>query len=164
MTAQPEDPAEPAALQSQTKGPIQPDNKNLRSTDLGKSARPIFGLRRDLTQEHLKEEGTQRMILGDLDRLERENEELRDFRERYHAADKSSEVANTKLTALKNRWTDLSGQSILSSVCFTTGGAVLSFSAAVYSNKPLFFCSLIIAAATIITAAIAQFISNEPKV
>lgn len=163
MTTDPENPVEPAPTQSQTKGAPQPEAGNAASVGSGKSGRPISGLRRDLTQEHLKEEGTQRMLLGDLDRLERENDDLRGFRDRYYTADKNCEVSNTKLSGLKARWADQNGQSILSSVCFTTGGAILSFSAAVYHDKALFFSSLIIAAGTIIAAAVTQLKSNEPK-
>ena len=64
---------------------------------LGKGRQPFHGLSRQLSLEDLRQTGTQKMILDLLDRLQDENEELKEIRERFHGRDKEVAVLRERL-------------------------------------------------------------------
>ncbi len=53
-----------------------------------KGQRALAGVSRELSDEELGEPGTQKMLVAANDRLEEEVADLREFRDRYHDADK----------------------------------------------------------------------------
>lgn len=64
---------------------------------LGKGRQPFHGLSRQLSLEDLRQTGTQKMILDLHDRLQDENEELKEIRERFHGRDKEVAVLRERL-------------------------------------------------------------------
>ena len=64
---------------------------------LGKGRQPFHGLSRQLSPEDLRQTGTQKMILDLLDRLQDENEELKEFKELFHERDKDVAVLRERL-------------------------------------------------------------------
>ena len=63
----------------------------------GKGRQSFRRLSRELSPEDLRETGTQKMILARLDRLEDENEELKEFKEKFHERDKDVAVLRERL-------------------------------------------------------------------
>ena len=64
---------------------------------LGKGRQPFHGLSRQLSLEDLRQTGTQKMILDLLDRLQDENDELKEFKEKFHERDKDVAVLRERL-------------------------------------------------------------------
>ena len=63
----------------------------------GKGRQSFRRLSRELSPEDLRDTGTQKMILDLLDRLEDENEELKEFKEKFHKRDKDVAVLRERL-------------------------------------------------------------------
>jgi len=57
-----------------------------------KGRRSFSRMRREMTDEELGNSGVQKVLMDDLDRLERENGDLRAFVDRFHEADKDNAV------------------------------------------------------------------------
>lgn len=77
---------------------------------------------RQLTVEQLGQSGTQRMLLDYVDRLEKENDELSDYRGRFHAADKEAATLRTQLTESRRRKRT---EEILGGTGLAVGGALI---------------------------------------
>ena len=66
-----------------------------------RKGRPFRDLSRKLSPEELRGTGTQKMILDLLDQLQDENEELKEFKERFHERDKEVAVLLERLKKSK---------------------------------------------------------------
>ena len=86
---------------------------------LGKGRQPLHGLSRQLSPEDLRQTGTQKMILDLLDRLQDENE-LKEFKEKFHERDK--EVA-----VLRERLKKSTAQDIVIGAMLAGGSLVLGY-------------------------------------
>lgn len=64
---------------------------------LGKGRQPFHGLSRQLSPEDLRQTGTQKMILDLHDRLQDENEALKEIKEKFHVRDKDVAVLRERL-------------------------------------------------------------------
>ena len=62
-----------------------------------RKGRPFRDLSRKLSPEELRGTGTQKMILDLLDQLQDENEELKEFKEKFHERDKDVAVLRERL-------------------------------------------------------------------
>src|SRR6266446_3044623 len=61
--------------------------------------RPSFrDIRRQLTEEELRQPGVQKLLIEDFERAENECELLRSYIDKYHQADKLVGILNEKLT------------------------------------------------------------------
>lgn len=67
----------------------------------GKGRQSFRRLSRELSPEGLRETGTQKMILDLLDRLQDENEALKEFKEKFHERDKDVVVLRERLKKSK---------------------------------------------------------------
>jgi hypothetical protein len=63
-----------------------------------KTRRSWSQLKRDLTDEELTSPAAVKMLLDEVERLERENAELSGYRERFHEADKTSAILSSTLS------------------------------------------------------------------
>ena len=63
----------------------------------GKGRQSFRRLSRELSPEDLRETGTQKMILDLLDQLEEENDEQKEFKEKFHERDKDVAVLRERL-------------------------------------------------------------------
>ena len=86
----------------------------------GKGRQSFRRLSRELSPEDLRETGTQKMILDLLDRLEDENDELKEFKEKFHERDK--EVA-----VLRERLKKSTAQDIVIGAMLAGGSLVLGY-------------------------------------
>ena len=71
----------------------------------------------------------QRLLIEDLERLERQNAELQDYRVRFHAGDKRVAVLEEKTKK------SLAGE-IVFGVMITVGAAALGFSPSIWGQQP----------------------------
>ena len=65
----------------------------------GKGRQALSKVRRELSEEESSSPAVQRMLLDDLERLETEASELREFKDRFHATDKDAAVLRQRLRA-----------------------------------------------------------------
>ena len=73
---------------------------------------------RELTEEELANPAVQKLLVGNLDRLETEKEEYRLYMERFHEADK-------KVAVLEEKGKTKLALEILSGTCLTCGGLAI---------------------------------------
>jgi len=95
----------------------------------GSKRRSLNKIRRELEEEELNSPAVQKLLIDEIERLERDNEELKDYRERFYSADKGKAVLEQKLSA------NLS-QEIISGACMTVGAAALGYAPALWAYQP----------------------------
>ena len=69
---------------------------DLRQTAIPKTRQSFSKVRRELSDEELAAPAVQKMLIDEIERLERENDELSVFRERFHTADKRASLLEEK--------------------------------------------------------------------
>ncbi|TPK39689.1 hypothetical protein [Mesorhizobium sp. B2-5-3] len=92
-----------------------------------KGRRSFTGLRRELSDEELKSSGVQKMLLDDLDRLERELFDAQSYRDKFYEADKRAAI-------LTEQATKSTGWDILSTLTIAVGSALLGFAPVVWGT------------------------------
>jgi len=110
----------------------QPDDTGARPTppqQISKIGRALSNVKRELSDEELSSPGVQKMLLNELERLWRENEELSGYRNEFHEADKKVSVLEEKLKrniALE----------IVSLSCIAIGAAALVYAPVAWDHQP----------------------------
>lgn len=104
--------------------PINVQPTNLKDTGIKKGA--YTKLKRDLDEEEITSKGALKLILNDLDRLEREVTELSKFREDYH-------VINVKYNIKIEQLKSVNSREVFQSIVLTIGGAILGITPSVWS-------------------------------
>lgn len=94
-----------------------------------KGRRSLSNVRRELSEDELKSPAVQRMLIDEIERLERENVDLRDFRDKYYESDKRASILVEK---------DKERQSVqvVFVVCLTVGAALLGYAPSLWNNQP----------------------------
>lgn len=87
-------------------------------------------LGRDLSEEDLTSPGTQKMLLGELDRLEEEVNGLKGFRSKFHEADKNNAVKDEQLKSTTSK-------EVLYAVVIGIGATLIGLSPSLWSNTGL---------------------------
>ena len=100
-----------------------------------KGRRAFTNVRRELSDEELSSPAIQRMLIDDIERLEKEKFELIECREKYHEADKRASILQEKV----NRSVT---QEIVFAVCLTVGAASLGYAPSVWSAQPTGWISI----------------------
>jgi hypothetical protein len=86
-------------------------------------------VRRELTDKELTSAGVIRMLVAEGDRLEKEVDELRRYRDRYYEAEKQRAILAQRLKVSV-------AADVVFGVCLTVGAALVSIAPAVWANKP----------------------------
>ncbi len=94
-----------------------------------KGRRAFTNVRRELSDEELSSPAVQRMLIDDIERLEKENFDLLEYQEKFHEADKKAAILEEKLKASVT-------QEIAFGVCLTLGAASLAYAPSVWTNQP----------------------------
>jgi hypothetical protein len=90
--------------------------------------------RRELTEDELAAPAVQKLLLDEVDRLEFENEELSQYKDKFHAADKAVAVLGEKQKRNVSH-------EIISGSCLAVGSAALVFAPSLWSAQPAgYFC------------------------
>ena len=100
----------------------------------GKGRRAFTNLRRELTDDELSSTSVQRMLIDDIDRLEKEKFDLKEYQSRFHVSDKKASILQEQLdSSLKSSVS----QEIIFGVCLTVGAAAMGYAPVVWDeNKP----------------------------
>lgn len=110
-------------------------------------------LKRDLTDEELASSAAVKMLLDEVERLDRENAELSGYRERFHEADKTSAVLR------EQQKTNLSADIVFTGA-ITLGGVLLGLLQSV-SNPTTFRELLGLGVLMIVVGIAAKFIRRK---
>lgn len=114
-----------------------------------KSRRSFSNLRRELTDEELGAPAVQRLLLDDLDRLERDVTEQSQYRTRFHEADKRASVLEEKL----KRW---GATEIVHGLCLTAGSVLIGYAPAVWNSGHVGYVLLAIGSTLVVGGVIAK--------
>ena len=99
-------------------GPVPEDTGDGSGLPASKGKRAFQNITRELSDDDLTKPAVGKLLLNELDRLESENAELRNYREQFQEADKKVAVLQEK-----NK-THLAAE-IISGGCFAIGGVLL---------------------------------------
>lgn len=121
---------------------------------------PYSNIKQEISEEDLKSPAVQRILLGEIDKLENRNIELESslksntsnydiLKDKYHSRDKEADILSEKLKTHKS-------QEILYSFCLTSGSIIIGFAKTVWTEYGvLFLCmGLFLILGGIITKAI----------
>ena len=112
------------------------DRINAEPQPIAKGRKSLSKIRRELSDEELSSTAAQRMLVNDIDRLERENVVLCEFRDRFYSMDKKTALLEER--AKKS----LAGEMIFGA-CLTIGAAAIGYAPAVWDSQPSGWISLI---------------------
>ena len=115
------------------------------STAAPKGRQSLSKVRRELSDEELATPAVQRMLIEEVERLESERIELREFRDRFYLADKRADI-------LQERVKRATAEDIIFGLCLTVGSAVLGYAPTLWAHQPSGYFALIIGALLIVGA------------
>ncbi|MBU0914151.1 MAG: hypothetical protein KKF22_16585 [Gammaproteobacteria bacterium] len=87
---------------------------------------PYAGIKRQISEEDLQSPAVQRILLGEVDKLERKVGYLEMFIDRYHISDKKAAILEEKLKSVR-------ADEVLYGLCLTIGSAIIGLSSMVWS-------------------------------
>lgn len=94
-----------------------------------KGRRAFINLRRELSDEELASPAIQRMLIDDIERLEKEKFELSEYQEKYYEADKKAAILDEQVKKSVS-------QEVIFAVSLAVGAASLGYAPAVWANQP----------------------------
>ena len=94
-----------------------------------KTRRPFAKLRRELSDDELTSPAVQRLLLDEIERLDREVSELEKYRTEFHEVDKRCAVVEQRVKKSL-------GSEIIFGVCLCVGAAALGYAPSVWSHQP----------------------------
>lgn len=100
-----------------------------------KGRRAFTNVRRELSDEELLSPALQRILIDDIERLEKEKFELGEYRERFYSVDKKSAILEEKVKVSIS-------QEVIFSVCLTVGAAALGYAPSVWASQPTGYMSI----------------------
>lgn len=107
---------------------------------------PYSNIKREISEEDLKSPAVQRILLGEIDKLENRNVDLEFtlktnvsnydiLKDKYHERDKQADILNEKLKTHKS-------QEILYSFCLTSGSIIIGFAKTVWAEYGVLFLGM----------------------
>lgn len=111
--------------------PTEPSASDRRAQEFPAKGRQSFAsVRRDLSESELGSAGVPKMLLDDIDRLEREVSELRTFRDRYY--EKSEDCAVLKEKRIKSL-----AMEVIHVTCLSSGSIAIAYAPNIWSQQPI---------------------------
>jgi hypothetical protein len=95
-----------------------------------KGRRAFSRLRRELTDEELSSPAVQRLLIDDIERLEKENGRLIEYQDSFYSADKLVATLSEKLKTN-------TAQEIVFGVCLTVGAALIGVAPSLWNSTNL---------------------------
>ena len=123
------------------------------STAAPKSRQSLSRLRRELSEEELSSPAVQRLLVEDLERLERQNTKLQDYRVRFHAADKRVAILEEKTKK------SLAGE-VVFGVMITVGAAAFGFTPSIWSQQPAGWLLLVLGSVLILGGIVSRVVQR----
>jgi len=128
---------------------VPEDTGEVIDIDHVKGRKAFSRLRRELTDDELSSPAVQRMLIDDIERLEKDNAELEKFRNRYYEADKNCGILNEKLKVNIC-------QDVIFGTCLTIGSALISLYPSLHIDKSNYANTLLIMGFILIAGGIAS--------
>jgi len=110
-----------------------------------KGRRSFAKLRRELSDDELSSPAVQRLLIDDIERLEREVAELKELRDRFQEAD-------LRCAVLEERSKKSTAHDVMYGVCLTVGAAALGYAPAVWAQQPSGWLSIVFGGILIVGA------------
>lgn len=125
------------------------DNGSESRISRSKDLQAFRRIPRELTEEELANSAVQKLLVGNLDRLETEKEEYRLYMERFHEADK-------KVAVLEQKSRTALALDIIFGGCLTVGGSVIGLSHGLWSHQPFGWIVLVAGVVMLIIGIVAK--------
>lgn len=139
-------------------GSEQPDqephpSEPVTTTSVPKGRQSLARVRRELSEEELSSPAVQRLLVEEIERLERQAVELTEYRERFHLADKRASILEERAKR------SLSGE-IIFGVCLCVGAAVLGYAPTLWSSQPSGWMAVALGAFLVIGGIISRAVQR----
>jgi hypothetical protein len=118
-----------------------------------KARQSLARVRRELSEEELTSPAVQRLLIDEIERLERALSDAVVFRDAYHDVDKRSAVLETKLHQ------SVAGE-IVFGVCLTVGAAAAGYAPAVWAHQPTGWLALGFGGVLVIAGVISRVVQR----
>ena len=129
------------------------DTENTGVTNEKKGRKAFGKVKREITEKDLQNPAIQKMLLDELDRLETESEEYKQYKERYHKADK-------RVAVLEEKSKGTLAIDILSGACLTIGAASLGYTKILWENQPSGYIALVVGGVLIAAGIAAKVVKR----
>jgi hypothetical protein len=115
----------------------EPSENELESSNFSIKPRQSFSkLRRELSEDELRSPAVQRLLLEEVERLERQVSELTTYKEKYYVMDKRTAILEQKVKKSI-------ASEVIFGVCLCVGAAALGFAPAVWNNQPIGYIAIV---------------------
>jgi hypothetical protein len=118
-----------------------------------KTRQPFARLRRELSEEELGSAAVQRLLLDEVERLERQVIELKSYEDHYHALDKRAAI-------LEQHVKKSLASEIIFGVCLCVGAAAVGYAPAVWNHQPSGYLSIVFGLILIIGGTISRLVQR----
>lgn len=118
-----------------------------------KSRRPFAKLRRELSDEELLSPAVQRLLLDEIEKLDRQVIQLEEYRNKFHEVDKRQAV-------LEQRIKRSISSDVIFGVCLCVGAAALGYAPSVWSHQPSGYLSIAIGSILIFGGIVSKLIQR----
>ena len=140
-------------INEDTRAPVPKDTREGSDLPQRKGQSAFQNIDRELSEDDLINPAVAKLLLGEKDRLEIENAELRNYQEKFYETDKM--VAVLKEKSQTNLATE-----IISVVLFTVGAAMLGYAPALWESQPSGWIALVLGAVLIIGGIFAKAVKR----
>ena len=129
----------------------EPKVKAISTEPSPKPATALSGVRRDCTDEELSSPGARKLLLDRLDQTEIQVVELKEFRDRFYAADK-------QVAVLTERTKSDTAAEILYGAALAVGAIFVGLAPSAWKSQPFGWLSLLVGVALMIGAVISKVV------
>jgi hypothetical protein len=133
--------------------PDQEPAKGQAEPAASKARRSFSKIKRELTDDELSSPAVQKLLIDELERLERDCVELSDYRDRFYRSDREVGILTERLRR------SLASE-IISITCFVVGAAALGYAPSLWSANPAGVIALIFGGALIVAGIAAKVVSR----
>jgi hypothetical protein len=118
-----------------------------------KGRQALSRVRRELSEEEFASPAAQRLLIDDMERLERERNELLEFREKYF-------VTHEKLAVLQERAKRSLAGEIVFGACLALAGALMGFAPTVWNQPPSGWVALLVGGVLLVIGIVARVVQK----
>jgi hypothetical protein len=127
----------------------EPETKAASTMPALKGRQSLSRVRRELSEDELASPAVQRLLIEEIERLEHESIELKEYRDHFHEADKRAAILEEKSKR------SIAGE-IIFGTCLSAGAAALGYAPAVWKHPPTGPVAIVFGLVLIITGIISR--------
>jgi len=132
---------------------LEPKASNAEQTKGKYRRKALATAHRELSDEELSSPAVQKLLLDEIDRIESENNDLLEYRSKFHEVDK-------KVAVLEQQGKQKIVTEIISMTCTTIGAAALGYSRVLWSDQPTAYIAIAFGSILVICGIIAKVIKS----